>query len=408
MPSINPTAKPTSSPSKVPTSTPTATPSLVPTGSPTEEAFKTKAGNTAIILRDIDKEMSDSHLTHFEVTTLEFIQDTMPHTDGYELEILAVTLLSQTPIYPDSTENQEEIPTDHKNATHNVVVDKNHTNLNLNTPAVAPAGGNSRRLTSSYLKVTFKVVGVVTSGVAPRDFNFTKDIINVGFANHMDEYLYRLSKVDVYFAPLKAHTSITDPDDIAKKGQFVAAVVFSILAFFVAVFASVYAIRRHLEAKRRRRNRRMRLSNKFQPSETYSEEGSTDKDQSDEEDPAHLNTPLQVTISRDTVGLENVPITPRSIASPFKEDYRPEETSPLSPGTAKLSSWVPPATLTSTRDQRPTSIFAETGETFRKWLTPTFASPVENPFRPPRPSSSPDPIALKASTTTGKVRNMRN
>lgn len=354
-PSAAPSGAPTITPSAGPTNVPTQTPSATPSASPTEEAFKTKFSNTDVILMDIEREMSDTHLAQFEITTLEFIRDTAPHTDGYEIEVLAVTILSQTAVYPDG---QNQTTNDQ---------------------------GERRMETKSALEVKFKTVGVVTDGSVPAGFNFKNVIVSPGFENHMDEYLYRLSMADVFFEPLKAHISMKDVVEPESKGKFVAAVVFSVIAFLVAVFAAVYAIRRHLDLKRRRRNRRMRLSG-GQKCQTYSEDSAESTDDSDEEN--GVRPPLQLELfSPGKTDLQNVPITPRSIASPFKQDYRDKEASPLSPGTAK--------------NAEPPSVLEETGAAIRKWLTPRMSSPQEKAAdsekkRPPR---SPDPMALKASTT---------
>jgi hypothetical protein len=124
----------------------------------------------------------------------------------------------------------------------------------------------------------------------------------------------------------------------------------------------------------------MRLSG-GQKSQTYSEGSAESTDDSDEENGER--PPLQLELfSPGKTDLQNVPITPRSIASPFKQDYRDNEASPLSPGTAK--------------NAEPPSVLEETGAAIRKWLTPRMSSPQQ---KPPRPSSSPDPMALKASTT---------
>jgi heme exporter protein D len=351
-PSVAPSGAPSMTPSVEPTNVPTQTPSATPSASPTEEAFKTKFSNTDVILMDIEREMSDTHLAQFEITTLEFIRNTAPHTDGYEIDVLAVTILSQTAVYPDA---QNQTTNDQ---------------------------GERRMQTKAALEVTFKAVGVVTEGSAPADFNFKNDIISPGFENHMDEYLYSLSIADVFFEPLRAYTSMKDVVEPEGKGKFVAAVVFSVIAFLVAVFAAVYAVRWHLDSKRRRRNRRARLSG-GQKSQTYSEDSAESTDDSDEEN--GVRPPLQLELfSPGKTDLQNVPITPRSIASPFKQDYRDNEASPLSPGTAK--------------NAEPPSVLEETGAVIRKWLTPTMYSPQET-NRPPRPSRSPDPMALKASTT---------
>jgi len=299
---------------------------------------------------DIEREMNDDQLSQFEIETFQFVNDTAPHTDGYEIDILAVTLLSQKVIYPDA---------------------KNETNQ-----------GERRMQTSAALEVTFKTVGLVIEGRAPYDFDFKRDIVSVGFEEHMDQYYYILSKSDPYFEPLKAHTDIQDPVEEADEGRFVAAVVFSVIAFLVAVFASFYAIRRHLASKRRRLNRMRRMSDAHK-SQTYSENST---DGSDEENNL-FQPPLQLEISPGKMELENVPITPRSIASPFKQDYRNGKVSPKSPDTPK--------------EAEPT-VFEETGNAIRKWLTPRVTSPKESNFidsKPPKPTSSPDPMALKASTT---------
>eukprot|EP00980_Cylindrotheca_fusiformis_P005133 scaffold1087_cov136-Cylindrotheca_fusiformis.AAC.19 len=352
-PSSAPSRAPSVAPSAQPSIMPTQTPSSEPTGSPTEEAFKTKFSNIDFVLMDIEREMNDTQLATFEITTLEFIRDTVPKTEGYEIEILAVTLLSQKVVYPDG---------DSQNAGNQ---------------------GKRRMEAKSGLEVKFKAVGVVTEGVAPVDFNFKKDLVSPGFEDYMDEYLYYLSKSDAFFEPLIEQTTFEEKEP-ESKGKFVAAIVFSVIAFLVAVFAAIYAVRRHLDAKRRRRRAQSQLydGNK---SQTYSEDSAESTDESDEEN--RRKSPLRLKIfSPGKTDLENVPITPRSIASPFKQDYRDSETSPLSPGTAKNS--------------QPTSMLEETGAAIRKWLSSPRGNANDNKKnQPPRPSKSPDPIALKASTT---------
>jgi len=299
---------------------------------------------------DIEREMNDDQLEQFEITTLEFVNDTAPHTDGYEIDVLAVTVTSQNVIYPDA---------------------KNETDQ-----------GERRMQTAAALEVTFKTVGLVTDGRTPYDFDFKRDIVSVGFENHMDQYYYVLGNSDPFFEPLMAHTDYKDPMDEDDEGKFIAAVVLSVIAFLVALFASVYAIRRHLRVRKKRLNRQRRVS-EAQKSDTYSDHSTDD---SDEENP--FKPPLQLEISPGKMRLENVPITPRSIASPFKQDYRDGEASPMSPDTPKHA--------------EPT-VLEGTGAAIRKWLTPRVASPKENEFedfsKPPRPTSSPDPMALKARTT---------
>lgn len=291
--------------------------------------------------------MSDSHIVEFEIVTMEFIRDTVPHTEGYEIQILASTLLSQTPFVPeeDATEGDAES-------------DQEERRLTTTTPTP-----------KASLEVTFQTVGVVVAGGAPVGFNFTTDIVSVGFDNHMEEYLYRLSKANDYFKPLKAHTTYREALASTKGGQFIAAVLFSVIAFIVAIFASIFAIRRHLAVKRRRRRRKKRLS--YMPnSRTFSSShGSTEEEESNDE------MPLQLEIQNDRMQFENVPITPRSIASPFKD----EETSPLSP---RMES--------STHS---TNLFGETSETLRRWLTPRLSSGG--------PQNSPDPMAVKMGTFDG-------
>ncbi|KAL3936005.1 MAG: hypothetical protein SGBAC_008590 [Bacillariaceae sp.] len=348
-PTGTPSKLPTGAPSVEPTKNPTTTPSVIPTSEPTEEAFKTKFSNVKLILMDIEHEMLDDQIEQFEITTLEFVNDTAPRSDEYEIDILAVTLLSQTVIYPDAVNETDQ--------------------------------GERRMQTAAALEVTFKTVGLVTEGRTPYDFDFKRDIASVGFENHMDQYYYILGSSDIFFEPLKAHTDFQDPMVEDDKGKFVAAVVFSMIAFLIAIFASIYAIRRHLRVKKRR-SRQRRVS-EAQKSNTYSDHSTDD---SDEENP--FQPPLQLNISPGKMELENVPITPRSLASPFKQDYRDGGAPPMSPDTPS--------------DAEPT-VLEGTGAAIRKWLTPRVASPKENEFKengkPPKPTSSPDPMALKARTT---------
>lgn len=300
---------------------------------------------------DIDHEMNDDQIEQFEISTLQFVNDTAPHTDGYEIDILAVTVTAQNVIHPEAP------------------VANNETNQ-----------GERRMQASAALEVTFNTVGLVTEGRAPYDFDFKRDIVAVGFENHMNLYYYILSNADPFFSPLKAHTDIEDP--VEEKGKFIAAVVFSVIAFLVALFASIYAIRRHLRVKRKRRQRQNR-SSLSQKSNTYSDNSTDD---SDEENP--FKPPLQLSISPGKMDLENVPITPQALASPFKRDYRDVAAMPNSPDSVK--------------EEVPT-VFGETSAAIRKWLTPRVASPKDDEFKedgkPPKPTSSPDPMALKARTT---------
>ncbi|CAJ1945208.1 unnamed protein product [Cylindrotheca closterium] len=350
-PTGTPSKLPTGAPSVEPTQYPTGTPSVLPTSEPTEEAFKTKISHVKLVLVDIEREMNDDQLEQFEIATLEFVNDTAPHTDGFEIDVLAVTVVSQNVIYADVTTNETD------------------------------KGERRTKTAAAALEVSFKTVGLVTEGRAPYDFDFKRDIVSFGFENHMNHYNYILGNRDPFFEPLLAHTDIQGPVE-EDEGKFVAAVVLSVIAFLVAVFASVYAIRRHLRAKNRRRNRQHRLSEAHK-SNTYSDHSTDD---SDEENP--FKPPLSLEISPGKMELENVPITPRSIASPYKQEYRNGEASPMSPDTPKHA--------------EPT-VLEETGNAIRKWLTPRVASPNANEFKdagkPPKPASSPDPMALKARTT---------
>jgi hypothetical protein len=147
---------------------------------------------------------------------LQFIRDTQGSTPDFTVDILSVTVMSNS----------------------------------VKTPKAEMA------VSEPGLVVSFRTVGVVTEGVAPPGFDF-KNITDAGFKYYFGEFLYRLTLADEFFQPLAAHvdttTLITLPEvsktaeKPIKKGQFVAAIMFATAALILAILVAMYAVRKHLQ-----------------------------------------------------------------------------------------------------------------------------------------------------------------
>lgn len=337
---------------------------------PTEEGFNTKTGVTNVALVDIEREMGDTPLSRFEITTLEFIRDTQPATPGYDVEILAVTALTQEVIYSD----EAEIGKDNE-------------------------GGRRLQISKAALKVAFRTVGVVTHGKVPQNFTLA-DVSEYGFQHHWNEYLFRLFNADPFFEPLQSSIEFeekiddsSEPGEQQNKGQYYAAILFSTFAFVVAIFASVYAIKKHLNTRRPRTTDKSHMLEYPGFTKTYSE--------SDDSGPANQ---LELDIEKcEKDDMEDVGLSPCAVDPSFNGCTTiPEEGMSLSPSTvgneSKRSSF---------------GRLSETSANIKKWLTPRLSmystkssTFIDIPGSDPPDSEagynvrlSADPSALKASTS---------
>lgn len=188
----------------------------------TFESVHAKTATITVLLDGIVEEMADFPLAKFEIQTLEFVQATMQDTEGFKMQVLAVTVLTQTIVDSDSKVE----------------------------------GNGGRRILADgekSLKVSFRVVGVIKTGVAPDDVNYS-DLFGYGFQNHYTEYLQRISSVDPFFDDLLVGRSADQLSLVKDKKKFIATIACSAMAFLVAVFASYYAIKKHLSKRLQEKN----------------------------------------------------------------------------------------------------------------------------------------------------------
>ena len=364
--------------------------------------------------------MTNTALAQFEVVTLGFIRDTQGPTPGYTIDILAVTVLTQAVTYPQAPSH-------------------NGTESNASTVG---------------LQVSFRTVGTVTEGTAPRDLDFS-NITNVGFENYFGEYLYQLSQADSFFAPLAKHINATtllslptrsagtkaDSKHSRNRKQYVAAVLFATMAILIAGTATIYAVRKHL---RKHSNKVPRLEYPGYGTKTMSDEPELNDDEEQaggycfdsdvlsdlsatqaqskhQKERAGTSTnPLQLDIIDDErIEMEEVGLTPmsapsdygttRGFGSAYKAARMPVSPSAMERGTANDES----GTGTFIDLNKRTSF----GFGVKKWLTPRRSSPKtkskidlndppesvinfevdEKPTKKSRKSL--DPSAAKASTS---------
>lgn len=209
-----------------------------------------KTAITSLLLEDIPSEMDYLSAAQFELVTLEFLKKKIVPTEDYTLDVLAVNVLSQTVIYP------EEDPTTFD------VSPQNNNNRSLR---------NLRHLEKDSwtvaLVVDIRTVGEVTDGRVPNTFNFTK-VVDYAFYNHWDQYLWQLGSTVDFFEPLvdvSDYVPQKEEESINKKhskkdggksnAAFVLSILFSFVAFGLAIFASYIAIRKHLDNKNGRGER---------------------------------------------------------------------------------------------------------------------------------------------------------
>lgn len=164
-------------------------------------------------------------LAEFELFTLDFLRKKIPVRDEYVLNTLACTVLSQKRVInPDYVPNADQ-----------------PLNRNLETEDW-----------SVGLEVEIRTVSVVTDGRVPPSFNMTEEVL-YSFYNHWDQYLWQLGNSVEFFNPLVEVSDwvpvlVEDAVQDKKKGKagFVLAVLFSFVAFGLAIFASYLAIRKHM------------------------------------------------------------------------------------------------------------------------------------------------------------------
>lgn len=423
-PSMSPSVSPSHAPSISPSAAPTHVPSISPTATPTGEAVKTKTANANVFLVAIPREMDEMNMARFEIMTLEFIRDTMPHPtlekDGYEIEVLAVTVLTQTVVFPD---------------------DSSKVTGGMGGDSTKNSNSTQRRnlqgTTSSWdvaLQVGFRTVGVVMAGQVPANWDFT-EITNHGFTQNYDQYLWQLGSMEEtdFFKPLFEFTDGGDQveleegtsgnNDGGSKGKFVAALLLSFLAIGIAAFASYFAIRQHLRKKRRRNNRKSGVTNLSgalgaDPTRTLSDDvmdeeyGSTGR-----RILASFNTSSGPSIEIDEQSLESVGLTPRNQDSPimgFGDEGMPADSLNASP---------------TTNEDGNDGMFFNRGTFIKKWLTPRrstgqFSSttrysttsttgrfdPPENASMPGynygKPQDEPDAKKEASQSISGQLRSM--
>jgi hypothetical protein len=302
-----------------------------------------------VYLMDLESEMTDSVLAQFEMTTLQFIRDTQGSTPDFTLDILAVTVLTQSMKTPKPEESVGELG----------------------------------------IQVAFRTTGVVTEGVAPLYFDFD-NVTNTGFKNYYGEFLYRLTMADEFFHPLADHVGSTTLIPLpqaprttkSRQGQFVAAIVCATLALILAMVVAMYAVRKHI------RNEQNKLQQLEYPANT-----GTMSDGKDEECPyddelsdmsatatgiyAHKKyhgpsgRTLQMKIDDDKIEMEDVGLTPvskpplhRTSLSSFNRPPRVPIYSPTG-GERRQSGTI--------NDLKRASFGSAFG--MKKWLTPRNSTP---------------------------------
>mmetsp|Transcript_25869 Transcript_25869/g.71037 ORF Transcript_25869/g.71037 Transcript_25869/m.71037 type:complete len:929 (-) Transcript_25869:412-3198(-) len=242
-PSSAPTvsAAPSASPSAPPTGFPSAAPSVAPSYSPTSVTHRTKTAVASLLLEEIAYEMDAITMAEFELFTLDFLKRKIAPQDDYGLNTLAVTVLTQKTVYPEAFGTNE-------------------------------TAFRKRKLESEDwnvgLQVDIRTVSVVTDGRVPTGFNLT-EVVLLTFYDQWDQYLYQLGNTVNFFNPLLEVSDwvpVLDKaavdDEDKPKGAFATAIVFSFVAFSLAVYASFVAIRKHLDGSgaplsaRKRRNRK--------------------------------------------------------------------------------------------------------------------------------------------------------
>jgi len=251
-PSSSPSSSPSASPSAAPSDFPSMAPSSTPSYSPTRESYKTKTAITSLLLEEIPSEMDYLTAAEFELVTLEFLKKkiTLEVEDGHKLDLLAVNVLSQTLILPDPDPAAAAIDNTRHRHRHR---HRHRRHLESETWSVA-------------LEVNIRTVSVVIDGRVPESFNFTK-VVDYGFYDHWDQYLWQLGNTVEFFSPLvevsdwkpqqtedKVDTRSDDLDKDGNNASFAIAILFSLIALGLAICASYIAIRKHMRNNQGRAN----------------------------------------------------------------------------------------------------------------------------------------------------------
>ena len=287
------------------------------------------------MLDGIVESMQGTVLGKFEIETRDHIEDTFPNYDEFEVKIMAVTVINQTVVVAPETPEQD---------------------------------GNQRALssTTSGLQVTFRTIGVVESGVATPGFDFNTDI-DAGFDQYTEIYFNRLSTIDPYFETLATDDGSDKEGKTENRTQFVIAILCASSAFGIAVFASYYSIKKHLETKEGSR-RNASLGNKPMLSITDDERYPTrsmsyDKEESNNISSDENNQNLHVTVHEETFKNPRSPSI-KSFVMRGNDDNDDRRTvmSPLSPNTLEKGG------AQSIMDDFTTATGATTPN--KKWLTP--------------------------------------
>ena len=345
-------------------------------------------------------------LAEFELFTLDFLRKKIPKNESYILNTLAATVLSQENII------NPDLPT-------SAIPISSETNE-------PPARNLETEEWTVGLQINIRVVSVVTDGRVPKNFNFT-EVVLYTFYNHWDQYLWQLGNSNEFFNPLidvSDWQPVVMEETIEKKGkgQFVVTVMFSFIAFLLAVFASYVAIRKHLN---KRKNGKSPSKDKLAHGTLFSPKRSpkhydvinyltrTMSDEKDSPNSNHHDGDVEgggalglirnVNIDIDENGMESVALTPRAnfrspsasvrnglfVVDEVSDDDQSQTSSPI----------VDPASA------------SRIGGQIKKWLTPRGMNGAATNRRlssdPPENQSTlgynygrdqNEPVAIKAST----------
>lgn len=382
--------------------------------------------------------MDEMTLARFEVATLEFIRQAKPMTSGYDIDILAVTVLTQNVVFPEGS-----ILSGGTNGTNST-----HQSGQATSDEGVSGGENTgdRRFLQSNsstwdvaLQVRFRTVGVVTSGRVPQDFKL-EELSDYGFETNFNQYLWQLGNSNEFFYPLRAvsnggtemQENVNEENQGGNsKAQFVIAILFSLLAFGLAIVASWFAVRRHLGKQKKGSRRR---SNKYEgdfpdhnnlhPTESSSDDERDDTDAYRVDASGILRFGVSVNSKAglqqdDEKSLESVGLTPRATDSPAHRGFRDEDDDelPLSSPDAMESRRQGCGTVDNTACGTHFGLGGQPSQIFKKWMTPRQSTgqnsnisrfsnaSTTGRFDPPdksgRMGAKPpsEPVAVKASTS---------
>ncbi|KAL3907410.1 MAG: hypothetical protein SGILL_008886, partial [Bacillariaceae sp.] len=288
--------------------------------------------------------------------------------------VVAVTVLAQTDACPDHSET-DPAPQKYVNEKENgrALIENGQLASNSSPWDVA-------------LQIKFRTVGVVTEGRVPNDFDLT-DLAMYGLENNFDQYLWQLGNSNEFFAPLKDISDWPAQQAALEKGEgnntkkagFVFVLLFSFIALGLAVYASYYAIRRHLSKGNRRSRKSGRKSkgksrNSFSPKQKWDDSGeeiinyltnSTNEDSTYHDGDVEGGGAIHFakSVDSDDQSMESVGLTPKSTKSLGSGFFEGDDTSPLKS----------PVTLTSSKKDN--AVFSGVSlnsakKKMKKWMTP--------------------------------------